>query len=31
MGLRVGFININDMYNKDVDTGGEHRVVKLMK
>ena len=22
MGLRVGFININDMYNKDVGTGG---------
>jgi hypothetical protein len=22
MGLRVGFININDMYNNDVGSGG---------
>jgi hypothetical protein len=32
MGLRVGFININDMYNNDVmSVRGEHRVVKLLK
>jgi hypothetical protein len=30
VGLRVGFINIIDMYNNDVGKG-EHRVVKLMK
>ena len=29
-GVRVGFININDMYNNDVGKG-EHRVVKHMK
>ena len=29
-GLRVGFININDIYNNDVGKG-EHRAVKLMK
>ena len=30
-GVRVGFTNINDMYNYDVGKGGEHMVVKLMK
>ena len=29
MGLRVGFININDMYNNDVGKGGVRGVVKL--
>ena len=30
MGLRVGFININDMYNNDV-VRGEYMPMKLMK
>ena len=29
MGLRVGFINVNDMYNNDVGKGGVRGVVKL--
>ena len=28
---RVGFININDMYNNDVGKGGEYMPMKLMK
>jgi hypothetical protein len=30
-GLRVGFINIKDMYNKDVGKGGVYMPMKLMK
>jgi hypothetical protein len=31
MGLRVGFININGMYNNDVGNRGQYMPMKLMK